>query len=46
MNAFPQYQQDSVDKPVGFDEDPERANTFVVVFNIKDSLICFLNKAG
>ena len=30
MNAFPSYEQDSVDKPVGFDEDPERANTFVV----------------
>ena len=30
MNAFPSYKQDSVDKPVGFNEDPERANTFVV----------------
>lgn len=46
MNAFPSYKMDSVDKPNGFNEDPERQNTMRVQFNIKSSLICFLNKPG
>ena len=46
MNAFPSYKMDSIDKPNGFNEDPERQNTMVVQFNIKSSLICFLNKPG
>ena len=46
MNAFPSYQMDSIDKPNGFNEDPERENTMVVQFNIFNSLICFINKPG
>ena len=30
MNGFPSYKMDSVDKPNGFNEDPERANRMVV----------------
>ena len=46
MNAFPSYKMDSVDKPNGFNEDPERANRMVMQLNISNSLICFLNKQG
>ena len=46
MNAFPSYKMDSVDKPNGFNEDPERQNQMVVQLNIFNSLICFLNKRG
>ena len=46
MNAFPKYKMDSIDKPNGFNEDPERANRMVVQLNILNSLICFLNKPG
>lgn len=43
MNAFPSYKMDSLDKPNGFNEDPERPNKMVVQLNITNSLICFLN---
>ena len=46
MNAFPSYKMDSLDKPNGHNEDPERQNTMVVQLNIRDSLICLLNKPG
>lgn len=45
-NAFPSYKMDSLDKPNGFNEDPERANRMVVSLSITNSLICFLNKPG
>ena len=46
INAFPSYNLESRDKPNGYNEDPERANTMRVSLNIIDSLICFLNKPG
>ena len=46
MNAFPNYNLESRDRPNGYNEDPERANTMRVSLNILDSLICLLNKPG
>ena len=44
MNAFPVYSESSIDKPAGFNADPERSNLNAVNIKILNSLICFLNR--
>lgn len=43
MNAFPYYTTDSIDKPAGFNDDPEKGAKMDTTVKIRDSLICFYN---
>ena len=44
MNAFPKYEADDVDKPVGFvGNDPDNTSKMDMHLKIHKSLICLLN---
>lgn len=45
-NAFPKYNENSVDKPTGFTTDPDKVPKMSFVIDIADSLICLLNRPG
>jgi hypothetical protein len=45
--AFPKYNEDDVDKPVGFvGNDPDNTGCMHLDVNIHKSLICLLNRPG
>ena len=44
--AFPKYDENSIDKPVGFSTDPEKSPKMSFVIEIHESLICLLNTPG
>jgi hypothetical protein len=46
MNSFPKYTKDSKDKPLGFNDDPEKAPKMISKTKIRNSLICFYNRPG
>lgn len=47
VNAFPKYQQDDIDKPVGFQgNDPDNSSRQIMDLKIHKSLICLLNQPG
>jgi hypothetical protein len=46
MNSFPKYIRDSKDKPLGFNDDPEKAPKMKTKTKIRNSLICFYNRPG
>ena len=46
MNSFPKYTIHSKDKPLGFNDDPEKAPKMKTKTKIRNSLICFYNRPG
>ena len=46
MTAWPKYNEDSLDKPIGFTTDPDKVAKTSFIVEIVDSLICLLNKPG
>jgi len=46
MNSFPKYTIDSKDKPLGYNDDPEKAPKMKTKTMIRNSLICFYNRPG
>ena len=46
-NAWPKYQADDVDKPLGFvGNDPDNTSRMIMSLKIHKSLICFLSRPG
>lgn len=45
MNAWPKYNPDDIDKPVGYrGDDPDNTTKMTFTLNVHKSLICLLNQ--